>query len=335
MTKLNSKNESLTQLNKLKNCSVKIVSGCFFKCKMCHFWKKEKKDTITFDMYKKVILDLKKINPSIQISLYGGEPLMRNDIYDFIKFAYDNGLETNLCTNGFLINNKVSKKLSDSGLYHMYLSIDGYTKKTHDSIRGINGSYEKIINAIKINSNNKKKFFTSLTFVIMKDNLHEVVDFLNWSDGLDEIKEVSLQVLEQPHFTRSIDYWYRDEKYKFLWPDDPILIKKVFRNLIKKKKGKKTKLKQTPTQLKHYESYYLYPEVFIKNNTSCNVKDEYLNIYDDGGVYSCNKLDPIGNIHKNRIYDIWYSKKADNVRTQMSSCKSNCLLVLTSAYSDN
>jgi len=301
---------------------------------MCNYWKKEKENSLDIDTYKNIVKDLIKINPFVQISLYGGEPLMRKDIYDFLEIAKVHNLKTTICTNGFLLNEKNVKKLADAGLYHLYVSLDGFNQETHDKIRGVKGSYDKIINALKIIHKLKNKFFVSPTFVIMKDNFNEVIDFVKWGEKRSEIKEVHLQLLGQPYNTQLEDYWYRNPKYSHLWPTDIIKIKKTFKELIKLKQNKLKKLKQTITLLKKYEAYYLYPEIHLYKEARCNVKDDLLNIYDDGNVFFCFKMPPIGNVYKDSIYKLWYSRKAEKTRNKMIQCKTNCMQVLTNPCSD-
>ncbi|MBT3408337.1 radical SAM protein [archaeon] len=319
----------------LKNCSIKIESGCFFKCEMCYFWKRKKGSNIYVKDFDKIFRSLAKINPNMQVSLYGGEPLMRQDIFEIIQLATNQGLKSNICTNGFLLNKKVVKKLSEAGLYDMYISLDGYKKETHDKIRGQIGSYDKIINAFEIINGIKNSFYVSPTFVILKQNIKELIDFVVWAEKYRFTKEISLQVLEQPLNTPLIEYWYRDKRYSHLWPDDIILIKTIFQKLINlKKKGKLSKLKQTTNQLKGYEKYYLFPEVFVKKQNECNVQNEYLNIYDDGDVKMCNKMEPLGNVLNDDLYELWYSFEANKIRNKMKLCKTNCMQVLTTAYKE-
>jgi sulfatase maturation enzyme AslB (radical SAM superfamily) len=314
----------------IKNCSIRVISGCFFKCKMCFYWKEKKGNFFDFDTYKQIILDLKRINPSFQVSLYGGEPLLFQHLDKFVRFATDNNIESTISTNGFLLTKKWINRLETSGLNHMYISIDGFTSKTHDTIRGMTGSHHKIMKSLELIKKIKPKFHVSPTFVIMKDNIEEVVDFVKWAQNIDTFKEISLQILEQPAHTKHEKQWYLNRKYESLWPNDALKIKQIFLELCNLKN--KNKLKQKNNQLKNYESYYLYPEIFLKKKTNCNVIDNLLNIDVDGQVNLCTKMDPIGNNFKNNLYDLWSSKQAEFIRTNMKKCKTNCLQVLTTGY---
>ena len=74
----------------------------------------------------------------------GGEPLLREDIIELIKYGKELGLETILSTNGILLSEDLIKEL-ESCLDWISLPIDGYNSETHDSVRGRNGHFEEII----------------------------------------------------------------------------------------------------------------------------------------------------------------------------------------------
>ena len=81
-----------------------------------------------------------------EIRFTGGEPLLFKDIYKFIKLATENGIYVSLGTNGTLVTENVAKKLRQSGLKKVVVSIDG-TKIQHNLIRG-EGNFEKSMSGL-------------------------------------------------------------------------------------------------------------------------------------------------------------------------------------------
>lgn len=79
------------------------------------------------------------------IILTGGEPLMRDDIFDIARYATDVGCRTVLATCGHLLTNEVTQKLKASGVMAVSLSLDAATAEAHDTFRGVDGAYEKTI----------------------------------------------------------------------------------------------------------------------------------------------------------------------------------------------
>jgi radical SAM protein with 4Fe4S-binding SPASM domain len=81
----------------------------------------------------------------------GGEPLVREDIFDIIEYARRTGFEVSLITSGFAFDEKRLNKLVKNDV-HTAVSIDG-TRESNDKIRG-KGSYDKALFAMKKLSEN-------------------------------------------------------------------------------------------------------------------------------------------------------------------------------------
>jgi radical SAM protein with 4Fe4S-binding SPASM domain len=81
----------------------------------------------------------------------GGEPLVREDIFDIIEYARRTGFEVSLITSGFAFDEKRLNKLVKNDV-HTAVSIDG-TRESNDMIRG-KGSYDKALFAMKKLSEN-------------------------------------------------------------------------------------------------------------------------------------------------------------------------------------
>ena len=76
----------------------------------------------------------------------GGEPLLRQDLTEILAFSRSLPLHTSLITNGTLLESRID----DIAPYIngvVYVSLDGL-EKTHDAIRGVNGSFRKALHGI-------------------------------------------------------------------------------------------------------------------------------------------------------------------------------------------
>lgn len=81
--------------------------------------------------------------------LSGGEPLIRKDIFRLAEYAVKNGLNTALATNGTLITQDVANQICKSGISRVSISLDGADAETHNTLRKIDGSFERAIEGIK------------------------------------------------------------------------------------------------------------------------------------------------------------------------------------------
>ena len=81
--------------------------------------------------------------------LSGGEPLFRSDIFQLARYATDKGLRVALATNGTLVTKQVAKKIVDSGVKRVAISLDGSDALTHDAFRGIPGAFDAAITGFR------------------------------------------------------------------------------------------------------------------------------------------------------------------------------------------
>ncbi|MGD2273068.1 MAG: radical SAM protein, partial [Desulfobacterales bacterium] len=79
--------------------------------------------------------------------LSGGEPLIREDIFEISTYAQESGLILALATNGTLIDAKTAKRIQKAGIRRVSVSFDGSDAPTHDALRG-QGSFKKALKGI-------------------------------------------------------------------------------------------------------------------------------------------------------------------------------------------
>ncbi len=85
-----------------------------------------------------------------KICLMGGEPFLRKEWETLGKEVIDHGMKLLIISNGFLVNSKIISKLVRLQPYGFSLSLDGATAQTHDYIRGVPGSFEKVMESIRL-----------------------------------------------------------------------------------------------------------------------------------------------------------------------------------------
>jgi len=171
---------------------------CNQRCKMCDLfnrpleYKRKNIDKLNTNEMLKIIDDFAYIGTS-GIGFTGGEPILRKDIYELIIYAKSRGLFTHMSSNGMEINLDVAKKLINAGLDAISFSLDGATEATHDFIRGVNGSFRKVINAVQSCKKARKElgkgFVIISVCVINGKNIDEVIDLVDVAieAGVDKV----------------------------------------------------------------------------------------------------------------------------------------------------
>lgn len=123
----------LTNIDVTNRCNLNC-DFCFANARACGYVYEPSFDQIT-EMMKMVRSQKPVPAPAVQFS--GGEPTMRDDIFDIIRMAKEVGFsQVQLATNGVNIarNRSYAQELKDAGLSTIYLHFDGVTKATNPQI---------------------------------------------------------------------------------------------------------------------------------------------------------------------------------------------------------
>ncbi|WP_209683389.1 heme b synthase [Methanohalophilus levihalophilus] len=127
-----------------------LTSGCNLSCLHCRGSSTEcaAENELSTEEALNFIDEVASMGSPILI-LSGGEPLVRADVYDLAKYGTEKGLRVVLATNGTLVDREVARKMKDSGIKRVSISIDGSTAETHDGFRGVPGAFDKAMGGIE------------------------------------------------------------------------------------------------------------------------------------------------------------------------------------------
>lgn len=106
------------------------------------------------------------------IILTGGEPLMRPDIFEIAAYGHKLGLRMTMAPNGTLMTEENTRKMVESGIMRISISLDGATREFHDGFRGIDGAYDAVMRAVALAKAAGLEFQINTT--ITKDNLSQI-----------------------------------------------------------------------------------------------------------------------------------------------------------------
>lgn len=105
----------------------------------------------------------------MSISLSGGEPLLRTDIFEIITFIKRRGVKVNLISNGLAMTDEVADRCISSGVDLFQITLLSDQPELHDRLTGVDG-FSKVLDAIL---NIKKRNGNVFTFfVALADNIH-------------------------------------------------------------------------------------------------------------------------------------------------------------------
>ena len=165
-----------------------ITSLCNLKCVHCYNDSglcTDRSKEATTEEAKSVLTDLAGFGvPSVLFS--GGEPLMREDLFDLIPFARDQGLRTVISTNGTLITKEKAKLIKDYEVSYVGISLDG-VGKVNDEFRGVEGAFDRTV--VGIRNCMEAGVRVGLRLTLTKRNVQDIeqlFDFLD-KEGIERL----------------------------------------------------------------------------------------------------------------------------------------------------
>lgn len=107
------------------------------------------RNELTTEEGYRLIDQIAELKPKVFV-LTGGDPLKREDTYDLIRYARDKGLEPSLTPSATpLLTEEAVTKMKQHGLGRMAVSLDAANAESHDSFRGVPGSFDLTLRAIQ------------------------------------------------------------------------------------------------------------------------------------------------------------------------------------------
>ena len=119
------------------------------------------------------------------VILTGGEPLLREDIFDIASYGTRIGLRMVMAPNGTLITRENARKMKESGIKRISISLDGATSDSHDDFRGVAGAFDQALAGIETAKQEGIEFQVNTT--ITKDNLEEIPKILKLAEDVGAV----------------------------------------------------------------------------------------------------------------------------------------------------
>jgi radical SAM protein with 4Fe4S-binding SPASM domain len=171
-----------------------LNSRCNLKCPFCtHGHGQVENKTICFSEFAKIIDEAVSIGVySIKLN-YINEPLLNMDLERFISYAKEKGIvNIYMATNGVMLTKERGRKLIESGITKIFISIDAFSSETYLKMR-LSKHYDKIIQNINDFFETRKSLnlqfpLVRVNFLKSKENIHELENFVEyWKNIADTV----------------------------------------------------------------------------------------------------------------------------------------------------
>jgi AdoMet-dependent heme synthase len=311
--------------------AMELTRKCNLNCIQCRAFAefKEYHDELSTEEVKRIFREINELGKSI-IILTGGEPLMRNDIYDIASYGSSLGLRMVLATNGTLNTPDVIKKMKDAGIARISISIDGSNAKTHDMIRGEEGAFDGAVNGTRVAIENGMPVQINTT--ITQHNVSEIEGILKLVRDLKASslhvfllvptgrgKELADQAIPPAKYEEVL-HWLANQKDKFEIEVRTTCAPHYYR-VIKQLKLDEMKVAQHPPMPIHGSGQH----PFSSMTRGCLAGVGFAFISHVGKVQTCGYLDiECGDLRKSSFIDVWKNSPEFTKLRNLDNYKGKC-----------
>jgi radical SAM protein with 4Fe4S-binding SPASM domain len=249
---------------------------------------------------------------NVFFQITGGEPLLREDIFEITEYANNLGFQWGMVTNATLITEKTISDMNRTNIYSLSISIDGL-ESHHDALRGVGSyakSYERLITSLK---NVKAPLFEIITCInqFNIDSLEEMYQFYTKLD-------IHLWCL---NITSAIGR-AKTNNHLLLKPEQ---YKKLYDFILEKRKNPCKVILTSCDEGYLGEKYELKVRDYMYN---CSAGVNLATILSNGDIFGCPSISREvsgmieGNIRTDNFVDVWENKfKAYRNRKWMKTGK--------------
>jgi len=306
--------------------SYSITKECNLKCKHCYSDSVDQPapDELTTEEAFGLMDDLSKWGIGLLI-IDGGEPLCRDDLLDIVRYASSKGIRTTIGSNGTLIDQEMARKMIEAGVMSVAISVDGANAQTHDSFRGIDGTFEQTFKGIEACRNAGLPF--QFNMVIRKDSLPQLKDMLrlalesgaNAAEVFDLVaagrakQECQSQVLSSDE-RKGVMEWLAQYQEEY-----PLIIRVPACPMYP------LTLQRKQIQPAHFSADMLRRIPYYDRGCAAGMPMGYVMIQCDGEVNPCMLLQvDLGNVREQSIINIWEDSPVLATLRQRDLLKGDC-----------
>lgn len=131
-------------------CTLSTINTCQADCIHCSARQsmQQTKEQLSTEEFKAAVdqaLELGVVN----VTLSGGEPLLRKDLFEIISHVDPDKANCMMFTNGELLTKENVRRLKEAGIFSVMVSLDSPRASEHDALRRRPGMFDKALQGIR------------------------------------------------------------------------------------------------------------------------------------------------------------------------------------------
>lgn len=148
---------------------IKLLWKCNLSCSFCNLPENSKQMDLGYALN---LVDQLAVMGCRKINFSGGEVFLYDGIFNLIEHTVKKGIKVNCTSNGTLLDKENVKRLRDSGINSLTISLDAATADLHDKIRGVKGTWKRAVKALTLL--HKYGVKSSVNTVAHISNMHDL-----------------------------------------------------------------------------------------------------------------------------------------------------------------
>jgi MoaA/NifB/PqqE/SkfB family radical SAM enzyme len=125
-----------------------VLRRCTASCVMCHVQEFYRGGDMPASRLYALVEELRVLGYD-RVDFFGGEPTLRLDLPEVVRFTAGLGCRVEVVTNGMTMTAELAAQLRDAGLALAMVSLDGPDAASHDAIRGVPGGWERCLRGVR------------------------------------------------------------------------------------------------------------------------------------------------------------------------------------------
>ncbi len=128
-----------------------VTQACDLACVHCRASAQSERHPreLTTDQGYRLLDEIRSFGEPLMV-FTGGDPLKRPDLFDLARYAVKIGLRTNVTPSATpLLTGEAIEKFKEAGVSRMAISLDGPDAQSHDEFRGIPGTFDRALFALR------------------------------------------------------------------------------------------------------------------------------------------------------------------------------------------
>jgi len=161
-----------------------VTNACNLRCEQCHASSgKPLPSELDTEEGKRLLDSIATIREFRMLTLAGGEPLLRPDIFELVAHARSLGLGISIATNGTLLTSEMAREFKKMGVANIAIGLNANDEFIHEQITRVPGSFEKSKRAVYATAEAGMNLQINTT--VMKENQEAIPGLLNFASEVD------------------------------------------------------------------------------------------------------------------------------------------------------